>query len=97
MCIKAGKTEMSSVKALMTMSLNAVFANVFGLESGEIAPGLLVFSDLHMTADQQSEFSDLVSEYFDGLQLEFTSTTTVGDIFNRVIEQQFVDIPAEVF
>ncbi len=97
MCIKAGNTELSSVKALMTMSLNAVVAEVFGIEPDEIVPGLRVFDDLHMTPDQQSEFTGLVAEFFDGLQVEFTPTTTLDEIFDRVIEQEFLGLPADAF
>jgi hypothetical protein len=97
MCIKAGNTELSSVKALMTMSLNAVVAEVFGMEPDEIRPGLRVFDDLHMTPDQQSEFAGLVAEFFDGLQVEFTPTTTLDEIFDHVIEQEFLGLPADAF
>jgi hypothetical protein len=97
MCIKAGNSEMGAVKALMTMSLNAVVSEVFGMEPDDIAPELRVFSDLHMNADQQAEFTELVAEYFDGLELEFEPGTTLGEIFDRVVEQQFEDIPADAF
>ena len=96
MCIKAGNSEISSVKALMTMSLKAIVGEVFGLEPEEIVPGLQVFSDLRMTADQESEFADLVAEYFDGLKLKFNPTTTLGDVFDYVVEPQFEDVPADV-
>ncbi len=97
MCIKAGNTELSSVKALMTMSLNAAVAEIFGLELDEIVPDLRLFADLRMTPEQQSEFTDLVAEYFDGVRIDFTPTTTLGDIFARVVEQEFPDLPADAF
>jgi hypothetical protein len=97
MCIKAGNSEMSSVRALMTMSLNAIFAEVFGLEPDEIQPGLRVFSDLRMTADQAAELAALVAEYFDELHIEFGQATTLGEILDRVVGRQFEGIPPEVF
>lgn len=97
MCIKAGNTELGSVRALMTMSLNAVVCEVFGIEPDEITPELRVYGDLKMTDEQAAEFSDMVSEYFDGVQLELTPTTTLGEIFDRVVEQEFVGLPADAF
>lgn len=97
MCIKTGDSEMSSVKALMTMSLNAIFAEVFGLEPDAIAPELCVFSDLDMTADQASELAALVAEYFDGLRIVFAPTTTLGEIHDLVVGRQFEGIPPEAF
>lgn len=97
MCIKAGNTELSSVKALMTMSLNAAIAEIFGLDLDEIVPDLRLFADLRMTPEQQSEFAALVAEYFDGVTIDFTPTTTLGDIFDRVIEQEFLGLPDDAF
>lgn len=97
MCIKAGNTELSSVKALMTMSLNAAIAEIFGLDLDEIVPDLRLFADLRMTPEQQSEFAALVAEYFDGVAIDFTPTTTLGDIFDRVIEQEFLGLPDDAF
>ena len=94
MCVKVGNSELDSVRALMTMSLNAVVAEVFGLELDAITPELKVFSDLGMTPGQQAEFSALVADYFDGVQLRFEPATTLGDIFDHVIEQEFADLPS---
>jgi hypothetical protein len=96
MCIKAGQNELSSVKALMMMSLNAVVAEVFGIDLDDISPQLKVFADLHMTADQQTEFSGLVADYFDGIQVEFNPTTTLADIFEHVVAQEFVGLTEEM-
>jgi quinol monooxygenase YgiN len=97
MCIKAGDTELSSVKALMTMSLDAIVLEVFGMGPDEVKPELRLYADLKMTDNQKNEFSDLVAEYFDGRQLELTRTTTLGDIFDCVVEQEFAGIPANAF
>lgn len=94
MCIKAGDTELASVKALMTMTLDAMVGKVFGLEPEEIAPGLRLYGDLHMSAVQRAQLAGLVAEYFEGVQLEFTPATTLGDIAARVVDAQFADLPA---
>lgn len=97
MCIKAGNTELGSVRALMTMSLNAVVADVFDLEPEDLRPELRVYGDLHMNADQAGEFSALVAEYFDGQQLDFGADATLGEIFDQVVGRQFDGLPAEAF
>jgi hypothetical protein len=97
MCIKAGNSEMSSVKALMTFGLDAVVFEVFGMEPTEIRPELRVYEDLGMTDAQAIELSELVAEYFDGVQLELTPMTTIGEIFDRVVEREFVGVPADAF
>ena len=97
MCIKAGNTELGSVRALMTMSLNAVVADVFDLEPEDLRPELRVYGDLHMNAEQAAEFSALVAEYFDDLRLDFATDVTLGEVFDRVVGRQFDGLPAEAF
>lgn len=95
MCPKIADTELGSVKALMTLSLDAIVAKVFRLAPKRIKPELRVIADLHMTPAQKLALACLVAEYFDGQQLELTATTTLGDIYARVVEQQFADLPPE--
>ena len=95
MCIKIGNSELGMAKALMTMSLNAIFADIFGMEPEDITHGLRLYDDLRITDEQASELSGLVAEYFDGLQIRITASTTLGEIFDHVVEQEFVGLPAE--
>lgn len=97
MCIKVGNNELSSVKALMTMSLNAIIADTFDLELEDIKRDLRLSEDLHMDATLQSQLSELVAEYFDGLQLDYSQVKTVDDLFDVIVEQEFSHIPAEAF
>lgn len=97
MCIKAGNTELGSVRALMTMSLNAVVADVFNLEPEDLRPELRVHGDLHMNGEQAAEFGALVAEYFDGQQLDLTADVTLGEIFDQVVGRQFDGLPDEAF
>ena len=97
MCIKIGNSELGMAKALMTMSLNAMFAEVFDMEPEDIAPELRLYDDLHMTEDQAAELAELVAEYFDGTQVRITPATTLGEIFDHVVGQEFVGLPEEAF
>jgi len=97
MCIKAGNNELSSVKSLMTISLNAIIADVFELDLDDISPQLNLHTDLGMSEEKQLELADMVDEYFDGLKLDFYCLDTLSDLFDVVIEQEFKDIPAEAF
>lgn len=97
MCIKVGKNELSSVKGLMSMSLNAIIADLFDKEPEELDRSLRLREDLGMTPEQGQELVDTVAEYFDDLALNLDQIQTLGDMFNVVVEQAFQDIPAEAF
>lgn len=97
MCIKVGKNELSSVKGLMSMSLNAIIADLFDKEPEELDRSLRLREDLGMTPEQGQELVNTVAEYFDDLALDLDQIQTLGDVFNVVVEQAFQDIPAETF
>jgi hypothetical protein len=89
MCIKAGKDELDSVKALMTMSLNAIIADVFDIDLHSIEPGLHLYADLNMDAQKQQELDEMLKEYFDGLQVDFGKLESLADLFEQVVESAF--------
>lgn len=97
MCIKVGNNELSSVKGLMTISLNAIIADVFELEFDEISTQMDLRADLGMDMKKQTELAELVEEYFDGLKIDFARINSLGDLFEVVVEQEFKDIPEEAF
>ena len=97
MCIKVGNNELSSVKGLMTISLNAIIADVFELEFDEISTQMDLRADLGMDMEKQTELAELVEEYFDGLKLDFSRINSLGDLFEVVVEQEFKNIPDEAF
>lgn len=97
MCIKVGNNELSSVKGLMTISLNAIIADVFELEFDEISTQMDLRADLGMDMEKQTELAELVEEYFDGLKIDFARINSLGDLFEVVVEQEFKDIPEEAF
>lgn len=97
MCIKYGNNELSTVKALMSMSLNSIIADVFDMDLDDIKLELNLRNDMHMNNNQQSGLAEMIAEYFDGLQVDFDSIHTLNDLFEIVIEKEFRDIPADAF
>jgi hypothetical protein len=97
MCIKVGSNEMSSVKGLMTMSLNAIIADIFDVEPDELKRELRLREDLGMTDRQQVELAEMIAEYFDGVEVDLANSSSLGDIFEVVVDQEFKDIPEFAF
>lgn len=97
MCIKVGNNELSSVKGLMSMSLNAILADLFDKEPDELNRNLRLREDLGMTPEQGVELVEMVAEYFDDFALDLDQVQTLGDVFDLVVEQAFQDIPAAAF
>jgi len=96
-CIKSGNSELSTVKSLMTMSLNSIIADVFDKDLDDIALELSLRSDLNMTDAQQQELAEVIAEYFDDLIVDFDKVDTLDDLFNIVVEAEFEHIPEEAF
>lgn len=97
MCIKVRKNELGTVKALMTMTLNALIADIFDKELDELEPHLSLTNDLLMDKEKQQELSDMIAEYFDGLLIDFSSIDSLEDLFNCVVEVEFETIPSDAF
>ena len=89
MCIKAGDDELDSVKALITMSLNALIAEVFDKELEELELNLSLTEDLGMDLEKQQQLSHLIAEYFDGLSIDFSKIDNLNDLFQSVVEAEF--------
>jgi len=88
-CIKIGDSELDTVKALMSMSLNAIVADIFDLDLDEITPELDLTQDLKMSPSQQQELSETVAEYFDDITIDFTKIHTLNNLFEVVIFSEF--------
>ena len=97
MCIKVRKNELSTVKALMTMSLNALLADVFDKQLGELSPKLSLKTDLGMDQEKQQLLAQRIAEYFDGLSVDFSRIDTLEDLFYVVVEREFETIPKNAF
>ena len=89
MCIKAGDDELDSVKALMTMSLNALIAEVFDKDLEELELSLSLTRDLGMNSQKQQELAELIDEYFDGLSVDFSKNDSLGALFQTVVNSEF--------
>lgn len=89
MCIKVENNELDSVKALMTMSLNALIAEVFDVEPDEINRNLSLRKDLGMDTEKKQELTELIAEYFDGLVINFSTNDSLDVLFKTVIDTEF--------
>ncbi|NOQ80420.1 MAG: hypothetical protein GQ546_13595 [Gammaproteobacteria bacterium] len=95
MCVKVGNDELDSVKALMTMSLNALIAEVFDVELDEIDRNLSLSRDLGMDSEKENELNELIEEYFDGLVINFTKNDSLDALFQTFIDTEFEVISQE--
>lgn len=93
MCIKAGNNELDSVRALMSMSLNALISEVFDKDLEDLDGNLSLYEDLAMNAHQQQELGELIAEYFDGLSIDLTAINTLQELFDSIIEVEFEEMP----
>ena len=89
MCIKAGNDELDSVKALMTMSLNALIAEVFDKDPEDLELSLSLTGDLGMNSEKQQELEQLIDEYFDGLSIDFSENDSLEALFQTVVNSEF--------
>ncbi len=89
MCIKIAEDELGTVKALMTMSLNAIIADVFDLDLDDIKAELRLREDLNMSAGQQQQLVDVIGEYFDDISVNLDEIKTLGELFERVVFSEF--------
>jgi len=97
MCIRVGNSELSAVKGLMTMTLNSIVADIFDLDLDEIKLDASLYDDLAMTPAQQEELTELIAEYFDGLNIDFKQVHKLDEIYELVIKTEFEDIPEDAF
>jgi hypothetical protein len=89
MCIKAGEDELDSVKALMTMSLSAIIADIFERDLDAIDPWVHMYADLNMDAQKRQVLEGMIAEYFDGLYVDFTRIEFLADLFEQVVGSAF--------
>ena len=89
MCIKAGDTELDSVKALMSMSLKAIVAESLDADIDEIHETSKLVSDLKMDINGKKELQGLIAEYFNGLVLDIPNNGTYGCLLKKVVLGEF--------
>jgi acyl carrier protein len=84
-CIKIGDDELDTVRALMSMTLNAVLADLFGVNPDAIRPDLNLRRDLNLDAGKQCKLQQRVQEYFEGVRLDFARIETLDDLYRQVV------------
>jgi len=89
MCIHAGDDELDSVKALMSMSLNALVAEIFELDLDAMDPTLRLREDLLLDDAKAAALADDIADYFDGLRIDLGAVITLQDLFDRVINEEY--------
>lgn len=93
MCIRAGNSELESVKNLMGMSLMAVVAQALETEIDTVTEEARLVEDLHMDRAAEVQLSELIEEVFDGLQVNLRSTPTVSALLDQVVMREFQGLP----
>ena len=96
MCIKHGDNELTSVQALMSMSLDALIADTLKIDIHDIQGSLELRADLGMVPSQQARLEKIISEYFDGLRLDMSNMTTIADLHQIVVDHEFEDLSADI-
>jgi len=69
----------------MTMTLNAVVADLFGYDPNAVNPALNLRTDLNLDAVKQRKLQQRVQEYFEGVRLDFARIETLDDLYRQVV------------
>lgn len=94
MCIKAGENELSSVEALMTMSLNALISDTLDIGIDTLDNSLNLRRDLGMQSAEEIELTQAIAEYFNGLTVNMEQISTIGDLHRLIIGHELAN-PAD--
>ena len=89
MCIKAGDTELESVKALMSMSLKAIVSESLDADIDDIHEKSTLVGDLKMDPKGKATLQNLIAEYFNGLTLDIPNNGTYGCLLKKVVLSEF--------
>lgn len=89
MCIRIGEDELDTVKGLMSMGLNAVISDTLAVELDELTPEMTLRHDLQMDAEKEQALREGIADCFDGLEVDLSTINTIGELFNRVIQEEF--------
>ena len=94
MCIKIGEDELSSVRGLMTMTLNVVIAEALELDLDDINPSDSLINTLKMTEDNMSVLLEDIEGMFYGLVVDMNDIDTVSDLLEVVVNNEFNELSA---
>ena len=96
MCLKVSnmknENEIDTVKALMSMILNAIISDVFQIDFEKVNLKQDLRKDLNMNMSQENLLKSMVSEYFNGYKLELPPKCTIQHLHNDLILHSFMNI-----
>jgi hypothetical protein len=90
--MKLGSDEFEIVKSLMSMTLFAIISDCLDVDIIEIKESDLMCRDLGMNNSKAQEVQQLISDIYDGLEVDFESVTTVQSLLDQVLTDQFSTI-----
>jgi len=96
MCIRVGNDELESVKNLMGMSLMAVVAEALQADLDDVSEEARLVEDLHMTPATERELKAMIADVFNGLEVDLSTTPTVAALLEKVVLNEFADLPVTV-
>ncbi len=91
MCIKTGEDELSSVEALMTMSLNALISDTLDIDIDALDDSLDLRRDIGMQPAEEIELAQAIAEYFNGLTVNMEQISTIGDLHRLIIGHELAN------
>lgn len=87
--MKIGNSEFETVKSLMAMTLYAIVSDCLHVDIGKIDEGQNLISDLGMGKREQRAIKELISDLYDGIEVDFSTVTTVESLLHQVLTAQF--------
>jgi hypothetical protein len=88
MCLKVGKDEMDTMRNLMRLSLLILVSDTFDVDIDEVSGDARLVEDMKLDKIKANRLSNLIAEYFDGLQIDLNETPTVDTLLDKIVETQ---------
>lgn len=88
MCIKMGDVELESVRALMTMTVHALVADLLHLDPGALHPEFRLQDALEGKPHTAHRLRKLVVEYFDDTPVDWEDTETLQDLCQQLFSME---------
>lgn len=88
MCIKIRDVELESVRALMSMTLHALVAELLYLDPDALHPEFRLRDALEGKPHTAHRLRKLVAEYFDGAPVDWADTETLHDLCQQLFSME---------
>ena len=85
MCGKMGISEVDTIKNMMTMTVFFVLADIFDIDAMDIELSFDLEKDLHITSDHKALLSGVVTDMFNGCELNFSTIHNVQGIVEQIV------------